>query len=86
MNPASAEVSMAEMDYKGAFSMGTTGLWDGGAALCGRNPCLTFAAPCRPDAVWQGDVEPRAEPECSLQTAAGEGLPVHRPGRTRALL
>lgn len=44
------------------------------------------AAPCRSDSVWQGFVEPWAEPERSLQTAAGEGLPVHWQGRICSLL
>lgn len=90
MDPAAADVSMADMDYKGAFSMGET--------LSNSNSksvalFLVFfqlircvCSPCRPDSVWQGSVEPGAEPERRLPTAAGEGLPLHGQRRLRSLL
>lgn len=71
MDPASADVSMADMDYKGAFSMGKPAETpQSDAMLSNLNLNLLrlllalfkliycLCSPCRPDSVWQGFVEP----------------------------
>lgn len=61
MDPATADVSMAEMDYKGAFSMGRTE----GRETFTQTPFVQIkvnkrpsAAPRRSDLVWPSAVEP----------------------------
>lgn len=69
MDPATADVSMADMDYKGAFSMGETAETLQSNVMLSNLNLVTLllllfkliycvCSPCRPDSVWQGFVEP----------------------------
>lgn len=69
MDPASADVSMADMDYKGAFSMGKPAETPQSNVMLSNLNLLRLlltvfkliyclCSPCRPDSVWQGFVEP----------------------------